>query len=501
MKKRSGFYLLLCLVLVFALALPAAADEGGENTGGEGSGSTTHTHAYDGGTVTTAPTCNSEGVKTFTCACGETRTEPVAIAPDAHSFSWTVTEGGHSAVCSRCGTKGTEGTHAWGNPAVTAATCQNQGVKEYTCSVCGHKKSEVIPVSTTHNFGNWTKVDDATHNRTCKDCSAADTAAAHSWGSGTVTTAATCKDEGAMEYVCVCGAKKTAAIAKLTTHTYDNPCDPDCNVCGAVRKAEHKISKIWTRNSRHHWHECSVCEGKFDEEDHFPGPAATEEQEQICLVCGLMMMPKKGHTHEYETTYSSNEEGHWYACKGCEDQKDLKAHVFDNPCDPDCNECGYSNPSAHYYGDTLQYDEEGHWGECTLCGVIGNKDAHIPGDEATEEAPQICIICGMEMAPVVVHVHEAVQWQCDEVSHKHLCICGEAMEEGEHVWGEGTENPDSTVTYVCKCGTEMTKGTPKKEGGFPIWILLVAAVVLLGAAGVVAVLLIMKRKPAGKFSR
>lgn len=36
-----------------------------------------HTHEWGTGTVTTEPTCTEKGVKTFTCACGETKTEDV----------------------------------------------------------------------------------------------------------------------------------------------------------------------------------------------------------------------------------------------------------------------------------------------------------------------------------------------------------------------------------------------------------------------------------------
>jgi hypothetical protein len=36
-----------------------------------------HTHSWDGGTVTQAATCTSNGVKTYTCSCGQTKTETI----------------------------------------------------------------------------------------------------------------------------------------------------------------------------------------------------------------------------------------------------------------------------------------------------------------------------------------------------------------------------------------------------------------------------------------
>lgn len=51
--------------------------------------SSTHTHAWDAGTVTKAPTCDEEGVTTFTCSgCAETKTEPIPAL--GHTWGATV---------------------------------------------------------------------------------------------------------------------------------------------------------------------------------------------------------------------------------------------------------------------------------------------------------------------------------------------------------------------------------------------------------------------------
>ena len=71
-------------------------------------------HTWNDGVVTTDPTCEGEGVKTFTCTakeCGATYTE--AVAANGHSYGEWINE--------------------------VAATCINTGVKgHYECSVC-HK--------------------------------------------------------------------------------------------------------------------------------------------------------------------------------------------------------------------------------------------------------------------------------------------------------------------------------------------------------------------------
>ena len=107
-------------------------------------------HKWDEGVVTTAPTCENAGVKTYTCTvCHETRTE--AIAATGHTVEEvpekpaTCEEPGHKAgtKCSACGAilSGMEEIPATGHtevvdPAV-APTCTEPGKTEGKhCSVC-----------------------------------------------------------------------------------------------------------------------------------------------------------------------------------------------------------------------------------------------------------------------------------------------------------------------------------------------------------------------------
>lgn len=67
-------------------------------------------------------------------------------------------------------------THTWDTGRITeAATCTKDGVKTYTCTVCGETKTEAVK-ATGHKFGSWTKTEDATvfapekQARTCSVC-------------------------------------------------------------------------------------------------------------------------------------------------------------------------------------------------------------------------------------------------------------------------------------------------------------------------------------------
>ena len=116
-------------------------------------------HFWNDGAITTEPTCTDEGVKTFTCnACGKTRTEAVAALGHNYSSDWTIdtaavceTVGSKSHHCTRCDSKidvteiPASGKHTWNNGVITKpATIAKEGVKTYTCTVCGVTRTETI---------------------------------------------------------------------------------------------------------------------------------------------------------------------------------------------------------------------------------------------------------------------------------------------------------------------------------------------------------------------
>ena len=118
-------------------------------------------HKWDDGVITTSPTCENAGVKTFTCTvCNETRTEaidatghtPVEVAEQPA----TCTEAGHTAgtKCFVCDAilSGMEEIPATGHTevidAAKAPTCTETGLTEGKhCSVCNEVlvAQEVIP--------------------------------------------------------------------------------------------------------------------------------------------------------------------------------------------------------------------------------------------------------------------------------------------------------------------------------------------------------------------
>lgn len=319
----------------------------------------------------------------------------------------------------------------------------------------------------------------------------------HSWMY--VEVPPTCTEYGAKGYVCIyCEGVTDAQPINMVPHTYDDPCDPDCNVCGAQRAVNHRFSSVWSRNSTQHWHACSVCGAKNDIGSHYPGPAATEEKAQYCLTCGLMMMPQKAHTHKYSETYQWDESGHWYACEGCEERKSVALHSYDNPCDSECNICGHISEKTHDYG-LWQWDENGHWNICSLCGVSAEPEAHIPDAKLTQAGGQRCGVCGFELSTEAAHVHRASDTWCrDETKHWKQCDCAAKMEEEPHSWDEGAETEEESMLYICTvCGAEKTEKVPEDAKAPSRWIP-VAIAGLLGMALMLAGLILL-RKRTGKY--
>ena len=117
-------------------------------------------HTWDGGTVTTAPTETTPGVRTRTCTvCGDIREETIP-ATGAHDYQFTknvaptCTDGGYDLyTCSGCGATERRNLtdaagHKWdGGTVTTAPTETTPGVRTFTCTVCGQTRTEAIPAT------------------------------------------------------------------------------------------------------------------------------------------------------------------------------------------------------------------------------------------------------------------------------------------------------------------------------------------------------------------
>lgn len=118
-------------------------------------------HIWNEGEVTKAATCTEAGVKTYTCTvCKATKTEDIAatghtevidpaVAPTCTETG--LTEGKRCSVCNIVITAQetvAANGHTWDEGVVTTEpTGETEGVRTYTCTVCGGTKTETIPAA------------------------------------------------------------------------------------------------------------------------------------------------------------------------------------------------------------------------------------------------------------------------------------------------------------------------------------------------------------------
>ena len=194
--------------------------------------STTLTYSSDNPSVATV---SSDGVVTIVGPGMANITVTAAAKSGYTSASKTVTV----TVNSKC----SQGNHAWNEGTVTTQpTCTVEGVKTYTCTVCGQTKTEAIP-KVDHTSDSGTVTTQATCGRdgvrtySCTSCGAVlrtesiPATGQHTWNEGTVTAQPGCEASGVKTYTCsVCGQTKTEEIPALG-HSYAGG---TCTRCGAA---------------------------------------------------------------------------------------------------------------------------------------------------------------------------------------------------------------------------------------------------------------------------
>lgn len=156
-------------------------------------------------------------------------------------------------------------THTWNSGTITTnATCTAAGVKTYTCTSCGEKKTESIAAK-GHTPGS---VATCTSPQKCTVCGTQLAAATgHKWNSGSVTKQPTCTEAGVKTYTCSsCGSTRTESISAKghTSGTVATCTSPQkCTVCGTQLAAAlgHNYSGSYYYSAHPHeeYQMCTRC--------------------------------------------------------------------------------------------------------------------------------------------------------------------------------------------------------------------------------------------------
>ena len=124
-----------------------------------------HKHSYIE-TVTKEPTCVEEGVKTFTCSCGDKYTEPIEMVEHTYDKNIvtqepTCTVNGTKLIsCSICNDTYEEDIKPLGHEkgewvTTKEPTCTETGNEVVSCKRCGEQLEERSINALEHNDGQW----------------------------------------------------------------------------------------------------------------------------------------------------------------------------------------------------------------------------------------------------------------------------------------------------------------------------------------------------------
>ena len=125
----------------------------------------------------------------------------------------------------------------WNDGEITTEpTCIKEGVKTFTCTICGDTKTETISKAADKHLHSeirdkkdaTCKDEGYTGDTYCTDCgkkiSSGKTIVKtdnHNWNTGEITTSPTCKDTGVKTFTCtICGNTKTETVKKTTKHLH-----------------------------------------------------------------------------------------------------------------------------------------------------------------------------------------------------------------------------------------------------------------------------------------
>ena len=363
------------------------------------------------------------GTDTYTYTDGKwvctTHTEVVDAAKAATCTATGLTEGKH---CSACGTVTVEQevvpktAHSYNEGEITKeATCKEEGVKTYTCSVCGGTKTETVD-KLAH-----TEVVDAA---VAPSCSATGlTEGKHCSVCNTVLTAQTT--------VAALGHKYTSEVTTA----------PGCESTGV---------KTYT---------CSACGDSYTEEivatGHTAGAAATCTTAQTCTVCGATITAALGHKYESVVTNPTCTAAGYttHTCSVCGDSyKDSEVaalgHNYESVVTaPTCTAAGYTTYTCADCGDSYVADEVAAKDHTPAAAVEENRVESTCTVAGSYESVVYCSVCNTELSRETKALELAAHTE------------GAVVVENEVAATCTAEGSYDNVVYCTVCNAELSRDT------------------------------------------
>ncbi len=446
---------------------PTTLIEGEKERGEEVAAVTVCTHENVTGGVVTDATCIHDGhITAKVCSkCGQTIAEAQTITAQGHTYV--------NNKCVKCGRdihpNGAD-AHEWDDGIVTElANCGHDGQKEYTCTVCGAKKTE----------------------------SYRDAIGDHTWDNGKVTKEPSCGEDGVKTYTCTkCGVTKTETIPMTGEHKVkeDGDCTtPDyCTVCGkevTPAKAEHNFTP-WTASEADYSNHHRACQNEGctvkEAQPHSGKDDQNCETPVECEVCGLVFV--SGTTHTYDTKWEWNESAHFHTCTNKDHDGNPCTHTESYPHMPvtddgscltgvHCQQegCGYVFYEGQKDHNWSAWEDNGngtHSRHCINDGCEATETKEHSGGTATCTDKAVCQDCQAKYGeldpenhgnhPTELRNYKAPTEDEAGYSGDYYCTgCDKVVEEGHelpkadhvHTFGDEWKSDGTHHWHECtKCG-------------------------------------------------
>ena len=242
-----------------------------------------------------------------------------------------------------------------------------------------------------------------------------------------------------------------AVVGEKADHTWDSPCDPDCNDdCGYVRDVAHVTDgDIYDYVGTEHWQLCLKCGERINRGDH----TFDNECDATCNLCGFV----RNVHHTTDGKWFFDASGHWMICRDCGARVDFAAHKYENLCGGTCEICGFVHAIEHTWADEMGMDEHNHWYVCTVCGETDEVTAHVFDNSCDKD----CNVCGYVRD--VEHKFDT-KWSSNGAGHYHACVnCGEPDKVIAHTFSNECDEDCDVCGYV-RTATHVTSGAWEHDG-------------------------------------
>ena len=471
--------------------------------------------------ITKAPTCTEEGIKTFTCTCGDSYTETIEKLPHNEEtvpgVDPTCTDTGLTIGkrCSECGeifvAQNTVPAKGHSFSDKYDATCDNEGCDFVREAACRHSNTETLgavePTCTTTGL---------TAGEKCNDCgeitvkqetisalghsySSVVTAPTCTEGGYTTYTCATCNDSYVADEVAALGHTETSIPAVAPTCTETGLTEgKKCTVCNTVTVAQSSVAATGHSYTDNYDATCNNegCDFVREADCRHSNTEILEAIAATCTTAGLTegkrctdcqeilikqeTVPASGHNHSSVVTAPTCTAGGYttYTC-ACGD-----SYVADR-----VNALGHTDVVVPGKAATCTESGLTDGKQCTVCGTV-TVEQQVISSKGHTNAPAVeenkvdstcskegsydiviyCSVCNVEINRTTNSIAkkehtEAIDAPVDATctatgltEGKHCSVCGEVIVAQQIVPANGhTEVIDAAVAPTCTA-TGLTEG-------------------------------------------